>query len=54
MEQDREGELMQVPLARIRESREINPAAANEKPPEGKVASERAGATLPCIAPLFD
>ena len=54
MEPDQEGELMQVPPARDREDREVNPEAANEKPPDGKVVAERPGAPLLCVAPLFD
>ena len=54
MEPDREGQLMQVPPARDGEDREVNPEAANETPPEGKVVAKRPGAPLPCLAPLFD
>lgn len=54
MEPDRVGELMQGPPGRAGEDREVNPAAANEQPPEGKVVAERPGAPLPCVAPLFD
>lgn len=45
---------MQVPPARDGEDREVNPAAANEQPPDGKVVAARPGAPLLCVAPLFD